>query len=170
MLERYRWQAIACFARTEEKMITASLKNSTDMSAGSARFSNYDQIMLLHCFQSRAPISKMKDQSIVLIVSLLILSLSVRANKEGAEEEMLRRWDTRNLLHLQYNSFRFFWSIYDYFLYDRLWITVVAATRLVVEWWKSVAFRFEIFLLIHFLPSWYFLTIIAQLVVCSDEW
>ena len=91
MLERYRWQAIACFARTEEKMITASLKNSTDMSAGSARFSNYDQIMLLHCFQSRAPISKMKGQSIVLIVSLLILSLSVRANKEGAEEEMLRR-------------------------------------------------------------------------------
>ena len=55
---------------------------------------------------------------------------------------MLRRWDTRNLLHHQYNSFRFFWSIYDYFLYDRLWITVVAATRLVVEWWKSVAFRF----------------------------
>ena len=76
----------------KEIISTASLKNSTDTSAGSARFSNYDQIMFLHCFQSRAPISKMKDQSIVLIVSLLILSPCVRADKERAEEEeMLRR-------------------------------------------------------------------------------
>ena len=48
----------------------------------SARFSNYDQIMILHCFQSRAQIPKMKDQSIVFIVSLLIFSPSVKANKE----------------------------------------------------------------------------------------
>ena len=67
-------------------------KNSTDTSAAAARFSNYDQIMmLLHCFQSRDPISKMKHRSIFLIVSLLILSPSVRANKGGTQEEMLRR-------------------------------------------------------------------------------
>ena len=54
-------------------------------------FSNYDQIMLLHYFKSRATIPKMKDHIIVLIASLLILSLSVKANKGGAEEEILRR-------------------------------------------------------------------------------
>ena len=62
-----------------------------DASAASARFSNYDQIMILHYFQSRAPISKMKDHIIVSIVSLLIFSPCVRANKEGTDEEMLRR-------------------------------------------------------------------------------
>ena len=75
----------------KKKIITASLKNSTDTSAASARFSNYDQIMLLNCFQSRATIPKMKDHIIVSIVSLLILSASVKANKGENEEEMLRR-------------------------------------------------------------------------------